>query len=39
MGGRKNGGKGGEECDVDNHDYSMVSKLLGALALVAVIKE
>ena len=37
MGGRKDGGKGGGECDVDDHHYSMVSKLLGALALVAVI--
>ena len=37
MGGRKDGEKGGGECDVDDHHFSIVSKLLGALALVAVI--
>lgn len=37
MGGRMDGGKGGGECDVDEHRFSVVSKLLGALALVAVI--
>ena len=38
MGGRKNGDKGGGESDVDDHHFSVVStKLLGALALVAVI--
>ena len=37
MGGRKDGEKGGGECDVDDHHFSMVSKLLAALALVAVI--
>ena len=37
MGGRKDGEKGGGECDVDDHHFSVVStKLLGALALVAV---
>ena len=38
MGGRKDGEKGGGEHDVDHHHFSVVStKLLGALALVAVI--
>ena len=37
MGGRKDGGKGGGECDVDDHRFSAVSKLLGGLALVAMI--
>ena len=35
MGGRKDGEKRGGEHDVDHH-FSVVSKLLGALALVAV---
>ena len=39
LGGRKDGEKRVRECDVDDHHYSVVSKLLGALALVTVIKE